>query len=433
MSKEAIKTVVPRLRFPEFRKQVEWRVRQLNELLIENKQRNRDLKYGPNDVLSVSGEFGCINQIELLGRSYAGVSVKDYHVVNTGDVVYTKSPLKRNPFGIIKENKGKAGIVSTLYAVYSPTDICHASYLDHYFADDHKLNSFLQPIVRKGPKNTLMVNNAAVLTGDVVAPSVAEQQKVTNCLSSLDDLITAQTDHVTALKQYKKGLLQQLFPEEGETVPSLRFSEFNKFGDWGSVHLGEIADLTMGYAFKSSDFVENGVQLIRIGNLYQNELCLDRNPVYLPESFLNEFKKFIIEQNDILISMTGTAGKKDYGYAVIVPPDSRPLLLNQRVTRVRSKQEVSQEFLLYAMRHPSFTSPIYSDPGGTKQANISIGGLSKIKVALPQIYEQQQIANCLSSLDALITAQSEVVEFLKSHKQGLLQQLFPSLTEGTDE
>src|SRR5689334_7573937 len=108
----------PRLRFADFQNAGPWELRKISELLRERKQRNRELKFGPSDVLSVSGDYGCVNQIELLGRSYAGVSVKDYHVVEMGDLVYTKSPLKRNPYGIIKENKGKPGIVSTLYAVY---------------------------------------------------------------------------------------------------------------------------------------------------------------------------------------------------------------------------------------------------------------------------------------------------------------------------
>ena len=121
------------LRFPEFREATGWRVTKLNSLLFEAKHRNRSLELGPEDVLSVSGEHGCVNQIEFMGRSYAGASVKDYHVVEHGDIVYTKSPLKKNPFGIIKENKGKRGIVSTLYAVYRPFPECSPTYLDHFF------------------------------------------------------------------------------------------------------------------------------------------------------------------------------------------------------------------------------------------------------------------------------------------------------------
>ncbi|MFA5203232.1 MAG: restriction endonuclease subunit S [Lentisphaeria bacterium] len=207
---------VPRLRFPEFQNAPEWSVKKLNELLFETKHRNRSLELGPNDVLSVSGEFGCVNQIEFMGRSYAGVTVKDYHVVELGDIVYTKSPLKKNPYGIIKENKWKRGIVSTLYAVYRPFSGCSATYLDHFFSVDYNLNAYLQPIVRKGAKNDMKVNNADVLKGDICVPEIQEQQKIATYLSSLDTMIAAQGDKVEALKSHKKGLMQQLFPSPAE-------------------------------------------------------------------------------------------------------------------------------------------------------------------------------------------------------------------------
>lgn len=206
----------PRLRFPEFQNAGEWEVKKLNQLLFETKTRNRTLELGPADVLSVSGEHGCVNQIEHLGRSYAGVSVKDYHVVEHGDIVYTKSPLKRNPFGIVKENKGKRGIVSTLYAVYRPFPDCSASYLDHFFSVAYNLNAYLQPIVKKGAKNDMKVNNADVLKGEICVPEFEEQRKIADCLSSMDAEITAETQKLEALKTHKKGLMQQLFPSPEE-------------------------------------------------------------------------------------------------------------------------------------------------------------------------------------------------------------------------
>jgi type I restriction enzyme, S subunit len=202
----------PRLRFPELRSTGDWEVKRLNQLLFETKTRNRNLELGPVDVLSVSGEYGCVNQIEHLGRSYAGVSVKDYHVVERGDVVYTKSPLKKNPYGIVKENKGKRGIVSTLYAVYRPYPECSASYLDHFFSVAYNLNSYLQPIVKKGAKNDMKVNNADVLKGEISVPRFEEQRKIADCLSSMDAAIAAETQVLKTLKTQKNGLLQQLFP-----------------------------------------------------------------------------------------------------------------------------------------------------------------------------------------------------------------------------
>ena len=149
----------PLIRFPEFKDG--WEYKPLNELLSESKRRNEKLKFGKDKVLSVSGELGIVNQIEHLGRSYAGVSVHNYHIVNTGDIVYTKSPLKANhPYGIIKLNKGKAGIVSTLYAVYTPNKkTVHAPFLDCYFSLDANTNRYLRPLVEKIRTNLYAVPN----------------------------------------------------------------------------------------------------------------------------------------------------------------------------------------------------------------------------------------------------------------------------------
>ena len=111
---------IPNIRFKGF--DDGWELRKLGDYLEVSKEKNRDEIYGKEDVLSVSGDYGIVNQMEFQGRSFAGDSVANYGVVETGDVVYTKSPLKSNPYGIIKANKGKSGIVSTLYAVYKPKE-----------------------------------------------------------------------------------------------------------------------------------------------------------------------------------------------------------------------------------------------------------------------------------------------------------------------
>ena len=97
----------PALRFRGYTD--DWEQRKLSHFLDVSSEKNTDNLYTKDDVLSVSGDFGVINQIEFQGRSFAGASVSNYGVVHTGDVVYTKSPLKANPYGIIKANKGKTG------------------------------------------------------------------------------------------------------------------------------------------------------------------------------------------------------------------------------------------------------------------------------------------------------------------------------------
>jgi type I restriction enzyme S subunit len=200
----------PLKRFSEFKDL--WDHKVLNELLYEAKSRNGDLKYGKDQVLSVSGELGVVNQIEHLGRSYAGVSVHQYHIVEPGDIVYTKSPLKANPFGIIKLNKGKAGIVSTLYAVYKVNSkTAFGPFIDYYFSLDANTNRYLRPLVKKGAKNDMKINNAYVLHDRIYAPSIPEQQKIASFLSTVDEKIQQLTRKKELLEQYKKGVMQQLF------------------------------------------------------------------------------------------------------------------------------------------------------------------------------------------------------------------------------
>ena len=188
-----------------------WQLKRLSELLDEHKKRNRDLVYGKENVLSVSGKSGIVNQIEHLGRSYAGVSVKDYHVVHEGDIVYTKSPLKANPYGIIKSNKGPAGIVSTLYAVYSCKEGTNHEFIEYYFGIDDNLNRYLRPLVHKGAKNDMKINNQRVLIDKISIPSQKEQDKIVTFLKEVDKKVFLAKQQLEQTEAYKQGLLQQMF------------------------------------------------------------------------------------------------------------------------------------------------------------------------------------------------------------------------------
>ena len=189
----------------------DWEERKLSELLYEHRVRNDEEKFTKNDVLSVSGDFGIVNQIKFLGRSYAGKSVKNYHVVHTGDIVYTKSPLKSNPYGIIKVNKGDAGIVSTLYAVYSCKASLNGEYLDYYFQLDDNTNRYLRPLVHKGAKNDMKINNEHVLSDKILICSINEQDKIVEFMKVIDKKIKNEEKKLSSLNEYKKGLLQQMF------------------------------------------------------------------------------------------------------------------------------------------------------------------------------------------------------------------------------
>lgn len=388
----------PKLRFPEFRDAEHWHLRELSELLTERKEKNRQLEYGPEHVLSVSGEHGCVNQIEFMGRSYAGASVKDYNVVHTGDIVYTKSPLKACPNGIIKTNRGATGIVSVLYAVYRPTDAASSEFIDYYFSSDHKLNAYLQPLVKKGPKNSILVSNSDVLKGRISAPSRIEQQKIADCLSSLDALIAAERARLAALRDYQKGLGQQLFPAEGQATPRLRFPEFRGAAEWCTQPLGNVCKLYQPETLATSSFGERGEYL-----------------VYGANGVIGRHDQYNHEDTEVIIGCRGSCGE-----VTTTKPKS---WINGNAMVVQPKgTEISQSFLFQSLKASDLQRVI----SGSAQPQITRAGISPFPFSYPSTDEQNAIASCLDGVDVLIDSTVEKLSALKNLKFGLIQQLFPS-------
>lgn len=200
---------VPEIRFAGFTDA--WEQRKLSEYLDVSNEKNVEDVFTKQDVLSVSGDFGIVNQIEFQGRSFAGASVSNYGVVHTGDVVYTKSPLNSNPYGIIKTNKGKPGIVSTLYAVYHPKENVDPAFVQTYFEQHARMNNYMHPLVNKGAKNDMKVSSENALKGDVIFPSMDEQRQIVALFAKVDSLLTLHQRKYEKLKQIKKSMLEKMF------------------------------------------------------------------------------------------------------------------------------------------------------------------------------------------------------------------------------
>ncbi len=199
----------PKIRFKGFTDP--WEQRKLEDYLTVSAEKNTGNIYGRSDVLSVSGDYGIVNQIEFQGRSFAGASVSNYGVVQTGDVVYTKSPLNSNPYGIIKTNKGKPGIVSTLYAVYHPKENAFSDFIQVYFEQHARMNNYMHPLVNKGAKNDMKVSAENALKGPVCFPSRIEQESISAFFSVLDNLITLHQRELEKLQNIKKSMLEKMF------------------------------------------------------------------------------------------------------------------------------------------------------------------------------------------------------------------------------
>ena len=411
MNTKNTSALVPKLRFPEFRGAEAWHLTTLDSVceVLNNRRRpitGNERTPGPYPYYGASGIV-----------DYVGDFIFDERLLLVGEDGAKWGAFEKTAF-----------IADGKYWVNN-----HAHVLKPFAANDTLLESYLtmqdlSPFVTGAapPKLTLGKLKDIPIP---LPPKPAEQQKIAECLSSVDELMAAQARKVAALKTHKKGLMQQLFPREGETQPRLRFPEFQNAGEWKVGLIGDLATTVMGNAFRSTDFVESGTQVVRIGNLYQGELQLERAPVHLSDAQAEENSKFRIQPLDLLMSMTGTVGKRDYGFVIQVPPGCKSLLLNQRVMKLAPTIKCDPGFLLQLLKSDRLLDAIYSVPGGTKQANLSAQHIKELEICYPPKSEQQRIATCLSNLDALITAETKKYEALKTHKKGLMQQLFPAPTE----
>lgn len=194
---------------------------------------------------------------------------------------------------------------------------------------------------------------------------------------------------------------------------------------WKISSLKYFASIQGGYAFNSNEFVDNGVQILRIGNVYQNRLALGRQPTFVNDTLYNQLPEFRVTKGDILMSLTGTLGKRDYGFAVKVDLDGH-YLLNQRVAKLTPvSQKITRSFLLNVLWSESYLTQLYALPSGTKQANLSNSDVLRIVVAVPPSKEEQQevalyVEEKLAKLDDLTKLATEAILLMKERKTALI-------------
>lgn len=403
MDKEKL---LPSLRFSGYKDT--WEMNKLEHYLNVSNEKNTEGIFGKEDVLSVSGDFGIINQIEFHGRSFAGVSTANYGVVNTGDVVYTKSPLKANPFGIIKTNKGPAGIVSTLYAVYHPKENVYPDFIQVYFEQYARMNQYMHPLVNKGAKNDMKVSDANALKGEVVFPKVDEEKKIVEYFMNIDNLIALHQKEYDKLLIIKKAMLEKMFPKEGMDVPEIRFNEFSE--PWERRKLGEY------FKERSESAPEGELLSVTINSGIKKTSDLDRQDNSNEDK--SKYKKVCI--GDIAYnSMRMWQGASGYSpYEGIVSPAYTVLIPNEKVdSKCVSYLFKSTDMIrMFRINSQGLTSDTW---------NLKYPALSEIVIPLAKdVGEQKKIAAYFSHLDNLIALKQHKIEKLKNIKAGCLEKMF---------
>ncbi|WP_405081196.1 restriction endonuclease subunit S [Pectobacterium versatile] len=420
MSKSKKIVMAPELRFPEYSDVDCWEMTKLSDVLTEHSLKSS----GEEVVFSVSVHKGLINQIEHLGRSFSASNTDRYNRVLPGDVVYTKSPTGDFPFGIVKQSRlDHPVIVSPLYGVFTPKTMGLGTLLGAYFESSGNTKVYLEPLIQKGARNTININNKKFLSGELPLPqSSTEQQKIGKFLDSVDELITFHAHKLNTLITHKKGLIQQIFPVENETAPKLRFPEFKSSGHWVSK---KVSDLLRKISNPVN--VEDDLYYREIGIKSHGKGIFHKEPI--KGKALGNKRVFAIEKDAFIVNIVfawelAVANTSENEEGMIAShrfPMYKPYKDRADVTYIKYffLTEKGKELLWIA------------SPGGAGR-NKTLGqkDFEKLEFLIPEsLNEQQKIAGCLSSIDALIDLESNKLNELKTYKKGLIQKMLPVMDD----
>lgn len=404
-----VNTNVPKLRFPEFRDSESWITRPLGGI-----GRNLDYKRVP-----ITGKDRIKGSIPYYGAS----GVIDY----VQDFIFDEHLLCISEDG--------ANLVARVYPI--AFSISGKTWVNNHAHVLKFENNFIQIIIENYLNNINLedfltgmaqpkLNRAKLDSIPIPLPDKAEQKKIADCLSSIDELITTQSQKVETLKTHKKGLMQQLFPSEGETVPKLRFPEFQDSGEWVSEKLGNCLSRHPEYGINAPAVPYNDKlpTYLRITDISVDGLFLQNKKSSVAKK-VNE--ENYLYDGDIVLARTGASVGKSYKYK----QKDGELVFAGFLIRVRpDKEKLNTELLFQFLSTEQYWRWVDFSSARSGQPGINGNEYASLPISLPPtLKEQQKIANCLSSLDELITTQSQKVELLKTHKKGLMQQLFPANEE----
>lgn len=417
---EARPALVPKLRFPEFRGAAAWKPVTLQEASTPVTERVGKRKLTP---VSISAGIGFVPQAEKFGRDISGNQYQLYTVVRDGDFVYNKGNSLKFPQGCVYQLQGWSQVAApNVFICFRLKDGYSNVFFQNCFEQNMHGKQLKKHITSGARSNGLLnISKENFFGVEIPTPSPAEQQKIAECLSSVDELLAAQARKVDALKAHKKGLMQQLFPREGETQPRLRFPEFQNAPVWKPHTLENLCTAKISYGIvQAGPHVPNGMPYIKSTDL-NSMLRLDKLE-RTSEVIAKKYQRSEVVPGDLVFSLRG-----NIGVSQIVPEEIPVANLTQGTARIRTKGP--SMFFLHALRSQPVHSRVLAVSKGSTFQEISLEHLRQIRLYHPEEDEQQRIASCLSSLDALITAETQKLEALKTHKKGLMQQLFPSPVE----
>ena len=411
--------LVPKRRFPEFQDAPAWELVSLRRASVPVDERVGERKLTP---VSISAGIGFVPQAERFGRDISGNQYQLYTLVRDGDFVFNKGNSLKFPQGCIYLLQGWGQVAApNVFIAFRLKRGYSNGFFQNCFEQNQHGKQLKKHITSGARSNGLLnISKETFFNVEIPTPSLLEQQKIADCLDSADALIATQGRKVGALKAYKKGLMQQLFPQEGETQPRLRFPEFEGAGDWEEIRLRTLGDLVAGLTYSPDDVQEEGLLVLRSSNIQGGKIDL-KDCVYVDP---NVRGANLSRPDDILVCVRNGSSAL-IGKTALVP-DGMPLCTHGAFMTVFRSH--APKFVFQLFQTSRYQKQVAGDLGATIN---SINGAQflRYKFFVPKPPEQQCIANCLTSLDDVIAAEVHKLDMLKTHKKALMQQLFPQVAE----
>lgn len=434
MNKNEKKALVPKLRFKEYDNAKQWRVISLIDIVDKNvKWSFTGGPFGSNLKSSDYKNEGIrVIQLQNIGDAEF---INDYKIFTFKEKADELISCNIYPHEIIMSKMGdpvgRACIIPNFHPRYLMCSdgirlVVDEKYYSKYFIYSLINSKFFRSIIESHSTGSTRkrIGLEVLKNLQMAVPEKEEQQKIADCLFSLDDLITAENEKLKALKEHKKGLMQKLFPAEGETVPEWRFPEFRGSGEWEEKKVTYIAKTSIGLVTTMTEnYVENGVMLIRNSDIKTNRINKD-NLINLDVSFAEKNRNRKFQEFDIVTVHTG-----DIGVSAVIDGDMVGSIGFATLNTRPNKKIINPYFLCWYYNSPRNINFAIRMSTGDGRNNYNLKDFDNAMIPFPSLSEQQKIADCLSSVDTLINVQTEKIEALIYHKKGLMQGLFPSIEE----
>lgn len=409
----------PKLRFPEFKD--DWNLYSLRDFIVKIEsgwspvclaENVKEGEWGSLKTTSISWEGYFPNENKKLPtnlepRKNTEVVIDDILITRVGPfdrvgvVVHVNKPWKHL---MVSDNMFRLKLRGEIFAPFVPLILGSSN-----------VQALWKQKIAGLAAAQVVINQQTIFSTELILPSLEEQTRIANFLSSVDEKLNLLKEKKALLEEYKKGVMQKIFNQE------IRFKDDNgnDFEDWEEKTIGEVCKLQGGYAFKSNLFKTSGIPIIRISNISNNNNHIELNNIVFYDKIEND-NNFLVKNGDLLIAMSGATTGKSSVYNL-----NYNSYLNQRVGLFKSKiKELYYPYLIQFVFSIEFEKQLDSVLVAGAQPNISSSSIENFNLPLPCLKEQTKIANFLSAIDEKIELVSNQIKDTHEYKKGLLQQMF---------